>query len=275
MTYGLTLDQIGASRLAALETDCVRESRQLEYKEALPGISDEDKREFLADVSSFANAAGGDLIFGIRERRAQDGRPTGEPDAIVGLAGLNVDAERLRLDAIIREGIAPRMPPIAFHEVRRDPAPPCLVLRIPRSWAGLHMVTYKNLSRFYSRTSSGKYQLDVHEIRAGFGATETAYERLRQFRTERVTRALALETPAPVGDGPKLILHGVPLGISEEVWQRFMTMRDDQIITFLQPIGGGPDTWRFNVDASSFIPCATIRVGSASRSSFAMAPLRR
>jgi predicted HTH transcriptional regulator len=202
MTFDLPLAQIDAGKLQALRADGVREGRQLEYKETLPGNSDDDKREFLGDVSSFANAARGDLIYGIRERRDTENKPTGEIDTVVGLQGLNFDAERLRLEAMIRDGVAPRMPPIAFLEVVREPDPPCLLLRIPRSWAGLHMVTYRNFSRFFSRSSAGKYQLDVHEIRAGFVAAETAYGRLRLFRGERITRAIALETPTPVGEAP-------------------------------------------------------------------------
>ena len=248
MTFDLPLAQVDAGRLEALQADGVREGRQLEYKEALPSNSDEDKREFLGDVTSFANAAGGDLIFGLRERRDADDKPTGEIDALVGLPGLNLDAERLRLEAMIREGVAPRMPPVTFHEVLRESGPPCLLLRIPRSWAGLHMVTYKNLSRFFSRASGGKYQLDVHEIRAGFVAAETAYERLRRFRAERVARALALETPAPIAEGPKLILNALPVSSADDVWERVLRMPEDQIAIALPLVGGTPATWRFNLD---------------------------
>lgn len=67
MTFGLPVVQIDAAQLEALRADGVREGRQLEYKECLPGNSDDDKREFLADVTSLANAAGGDLIFGVRD----------------------------------------------------------------------------------------------------------------------------------------------------------------------------------------------------------------
>ena len=251
MTFDLPLDQVDAARLEALRVGGVREGRQLEYKEALPGNGDDDKREFLADVTSFANAAGGDLIFGLREQRDAEGRPTGEIDAVVGLPGLNLDAEQLRLEALIRGGIAPRMPPVTFHEVRREPDSPCLLLRIPRSWAGLHMVTFKNLSRFFSRASGGKYQLDVHEIRTGFVAAETAYDRLRRFRAERVTRVVALETPTPVGAGPKLIFHALPISPFEEAWARFLSMKEHkehEVVGFLRPIGGTPRTWRFNLD---------------------------
>lgn len=47
MTINLPLAQIDAAVLESLRADGVREGRQLEYKEMLPGNSDEDKREFL------------------------------------------------------------------------------------------------------------------------------------------------------------------------------------------------------------------------------------
>jgi|SRR5262249_54732060 len=156
MTHGIPLDQLDADRLDSLVANRVQEGRQLEFKEALPGSTDEAKREFLADVSCFANATGGDLIYGIREGRNSDGRPTGEADAIVGVPGLNVDAEKLRLGAIVQDGLQPRLPAIEFHEIKRGQEAPCLVLRIRRSWFGPHMVTFKNLSRFYSRNSARK-----------------------------------------------------------------------------------------------------------------------
>ncbi len=57
-------DTITKEDIEALVTDAVPEDRTIEYKQQLPGGTDEDKREFLADVSSFANAAGGDVLYG-------------------------------------------------------------------------------------------------------------------------------------------------------------------------------------------------------------------
>jgi predicted HTH transcriptional regulator len=45
------------------------ESRVLEYKADLPGGRDEDKREFLADVTALANTAGGAIIYGVETTR--------------------------------------------------------------------------------------------------------------------------------------------------------------------------------------------------------------
>ncbi|MFQ5804572.1 MAG: helix-turn-helix domain-containing protein [Candidatus Methylomirabilales bacterium] len=244
--FSLPLAQIDAPKLDALVANAVGEGRQLDYKETLAGGSDDDKREFLSDVTSFGNALGGDIIFGLRERRER-GRATGEPEAVVGLPGLNADAERLRLENLVRDGVAPRMPPLAFREVRRDPGPPCLVLRVPRSWAGLHMVTFKNLSRFYSRNSGGRYQLDVGEIRNALVGLETAQERIRRFRADRVARVLAGETPIAIGDGPKVIAHAIPVGATDS-WARFQGLDLRDVVNFLPPLGGSAADWRHNLD---------------------------
>jgi hypothetical protein len=98
------------------------------------------------------------------------------------------------------------------------------------------------------RTSGGRYQLDVYEIRAGFVAAETAFERLRRFRLERVARVLALETPAPMATGPKLILHAFPVSVSDEVWARVLTMGEHEVASSIAPIAATPNTWRFNLD---------------------------
>ena len=66
-------DDITKADIDGLITNAVSGPRTLDYKRQLPGNSDDDKREFLADVSSFANAAGGDILFGISE---DNGVPT-------------------------------------------------------------------------------------------------------------------------------------------------------------------------------------------------------
>jgi predicted HTH transcriptional regulator len=62
--FGLRLSEISAADLEALIENEVLEGRQLEYK-LLIGTDDDAKRKFLAAVSSFANASGGDLLVGV------------------------------------------------------------------------------------------------------------------------------------------------------------------------------------------------------------------
>ena len=60
------LDKITKADIEELKANEVREGISIEYKSSLPGKGDEAKKEFLADVSAFANASGGDLIEAVR-----------------------------------------------------------------------------------------------------------------------------------------------------------------------------------------------------------------
>src|SRR3954471_2080728 len=61
------LDELSFTTIEALVAAGLREGRTLDFKRDPVGGRDEDKREFLADVSAFANTAGGDLLFGVEE----------------------------------------------------------------------------------------------------------------------------------------------------------------------------------------------------------------
>ena len=61
---GKPLASIAESDLEELIEHGIPEGKTVEHKRVLPGNADACKREFLADVSSFANAAGGHIIYG-------------------------------------------------------------------------------------------------------------------------------------------------------------------------------------------------------------------
>jgi predicted HTH transcriptional regulator len=130
------LDEIDESDLEKLIFDRVAECKTIEYKQALPSKSDDDKREFLADASSFANAAGGHLIYGIREEAGQPVDLCGLPD------GTNDDSEILALESSVRNGIAPRLTGVHSKAVSIRGGRVAIVIRIPKSFASPHMVTY-------------------------------------------------------------------------------------------------------------------------------------
>lgn len=88
--------------LEAILENKTPEGRHYDYKLTLPRSGDRDVKEFLADLSSFANSSGGLLVFGIREEG-------GIPVEVVGLDTDNIDTEIARLDAFIRDGIEPRI----------------------------------------------------------------------------------------------------------------------------------------------------------------------
>ena len=212
-------DAITKADIEALVSNAVAEGRALEYKQQLPGNGDEDKKEFLADVSSFANAGGGDIVFGVVEKRDDENKPTNLPEKAGGLAGINAGAEINRLDAIIQSGIEPRISGCRIRSIDGFASGPVLVIHVPKSWAGPHMVTFKNLSRFFSRTSAGKQQLDVGEIRSAFTAFGDLRAKITAFRTERLGKIMANEAPINLSAGPKIVLHLVPLPILDPASQ--------------------------------------------------------
>jgi hypothetical protein len=240
-------DRIETGDVQSLLTNQVCERRTLEYKQALPTNSDGDKKEFLADVSSFANAAGGDLLYGIEEKRDANGQCTGEPDAVPGLAGINADQEILRLESIIRDGVEPRIPGVHVRPIGGFSAGPVLLIRIPKSYVSPHMVTYKQSSRFFSRTSKGKYQLDVTEIRSAFALSESLPDRIRRFRDERLGRIVAGDTVEYLRDGPKVVLHLVPVS-AMELSGGVQVYGLAGLSTRLPPMSSGSYDHRYNFD---------------------------
>jgi predicted HTH transcriptional regulator len=68
----IPFDEISEAHIDELIESERAESFYIEYKRESYGGSEKDHTEFLADISSFANAAGGDLLIGIK---AVDGVP--------------------------------------------------------------------------------------------------------------------------------------------------------------------------------------------------------
>lgn len=170
----------GADIRALLEND-VRESSRIEYKSQLPGDTPDSKKKFLATVSSFANSGGGFLLFGVEEHN-------GAPVAFPGIGDDDVDAHVLRLENLVRDGLDPRLASIDFRAIPVDKASMVLVAAIVESPRLPHMVKYGGTSRFYSRHSAGKYQMDAAEIRAAFVRSEVLMDRITRFRADRLER---------------------------------------------------------------------------------------
>ncbi len=204
--FNKNIDQITERDLQNLIDNSVIEWKTLDYKATLPGNSDQDKKEFLADVSSFANSVGGDIIFGIACDNA-----SGIPKSLDGLSATNFDHEILRLESSIRDGIEPRISAIALKLIPLPSDKSALIIRIPKSWNSPHRVTYKEHDKFYGRSTNGKYSLDVLELRNAFNLSSTLSERIKNFRIDRINRILAVDTPVPLADNPKIVLHIVPL----------------------------------------------------------------
>lgn len=242
-----SFDAVDKIDIEALVTNQVPESRTLEYKAMLPGGSDGERKEFLADISAFANAAGGDILYGIAEKRDANNRTTGLPESANGLSNTNSDIEIRRLDIMILNGIDPRIAGVRIRAIDGFSAGPIIMVRVPKSWASPYMVTV-NESRFYSRNNAGKYPLDVSEIRSAFALSESFAERTRRFRDARISRIIAGETPlSMVPDAPKRILHVIPASFADPVAKFDISAASKQYLN-IQPIDRQRWLQRFNLD---------------------------
>lgn len=199
----LTTTQADLQRLIECK---ILEGPHIDYKRDLPIVWNEKaKHDLIADVTAFANAGGGDLIFGIDED------DDGQAARIVPQAMTSMDQEVRRLQDLLLNLAEPRLPGVQVHAISvevEEQAGYVVVVRVPPSWAGPHRV--KTNQHFYAREGLRKRQLDVPEVRSLFLRSERHAQRVRDFRTERLGKLLGGEPPHPLVDGPLLVVHIVP-----------------------------------------------------------------
>ncbi|MCK5563771.1 MAG: ATP-binding protein [Planctomycetes bacterium] len=244
-----SFDDINKADIDLLIDEKTSEFKTLEYKEKLPSSKDADKKEFLADITSFANASGGDIIYGIKAAMDSNGKKTGEPDKVVPIKGKTADETKLQIENIVRLGVAPRVK-VHVKEISgygNGGNGFVILIRIPQSFASPHMVTFKNTSRFYCRNSAGKYQLDVQEIRNAFLATDSQADRIRSFLQDRLAKIMADETPIPLTMPHRLALHILPLNSFFN--QKRLNFSTDRDLTLnFRPIDVSGWDHRYNLD---------------------------
>ena len=199
-----SFDDVFEQDLINLKNNSVQESKNIEYKKLLNISTKEDKMEFLANISSFSNTNGGDLLIGISEKK-------GVPDSIEGIDIDDPDKEINKLENLIRDGIEPNIVGIEIKSIALSNSKNVLFIRIPKSWNLPHRIIYRGYDKFYARNNSGKYPMDVGELRNAFNLSSTLNERIQRFKTNRVLKIMANETTNNFVDGAKIILHLLPL----------------------------------------------------------------
>ncbi|MGA4005805.1 helix-turn-helix domain-containing protein [Ralstonia nicotianae] len=193
------------AHLDQLVTNQEQEGPHLDFKRELPVNWDAGaKHDFFADASAFANAGGGDLVYGI----AEDNH--GLAASLVPLA-LNPDETALRLADLLLNGVEPRMPGVQVQPVAVEVEGVSgfvFVVRVPQSWGGPHRV--RSNYKFYVREGNRKRELDIPEIRGLFLRSESQAQKVRDFRAERLGKILSGEAPCKLVAGPVWVLHVIP-----------------------------------------------------------------
>ena len=258
------LSELTKADVERLVTDQVPEGRTLDYKRDAPTAKEDDKRELARDVAGLANTDGGDLVYGIEEAKDADGKNLGYAGSAPGVECANFEQVRQRLEQSIRDNIDPRVQGVELREVPGFPRGPVIVVRVPRSWQGPHMVTFQG-THFFSRNGFGRHPLDVREIRMAFLQSADVIERIRTFRAERIRLILAGTTPIPVEkERGKIVLHIVPLAPSGSGFD-FAKYTRDAATKMPPPYASG---WsdRFNLEGHvTYVPQKTQQTYSYSQ----------
>jgi hypothetical protein len=235
------LDLITEDDLASLIENQVREGYQIEYKRAVAFKDKQDKLDFLAGVTSFANTVGGDFLIGITAA-------SGVPATIPGWEGIDVDQEKQRIENLLRDAVEPR---VAFkiREIRLRNGNAVVLIRVPWSWAQPHMVRMDQVNRFYYRHSAGKDIMNITQLRAAFALTTGLEEQIAAFCRKRVAGikggTVGHLSPPP---GPTVIVHLVPF----ESFRSGFALDLEAVMKHSQggilPLGTGSNGHRYSLD---------------------------
>jgi Putative DNA-binding domain len=231
------LQRVSKADLEALIENEVTEGIQIDYKRELYEPTGDAKREFLKDVSSFANTAGGHIIIGMDENG-------GLPTHLIGVEG-DLDAEKQRLESLLRDRIEPRIVGVRMQPVAASSGRNALVIRIPKSWNPPHAVV--NYTRiFYARNSAGAHHASVDELRTMFAAGATFLDRAREFHSKRLEQIHGGDTPIQFpGEGGRLVLHIIPFSAFGSETMLDSKVMERQVVPPLWSRGYNPG---YNVD---------------------------
>jgi hypothetical protein len=200
----IPLERISPSDLQRLIDTGAVESVYIDYKAATYGATSEHHREFLADISSFANTAGGDLVIGMTEA---NGIPNG-----FNPFPAYPETELRRLDDMARSGLQPRISNLRTQPVPLPTSGYVIIVRVPRSYNKPHRVIHSNSNRFWARSSASpkKYEPNVEELRQIFNESPLLGERIRAFRADRIGKIMSQESAVLLDGRCLLVLHVVP-----------------------------------------------------------------
>lgn len=206
MIFNKNLNEISMDDIQSLIDNGVCENKNLDYKKELHIDTDSEKKEFLADISSFANSNGGDIIFGVEEDNVEK-----IPVSITGIKYQNEDVLLRRIEELIRQSIQPIILNIEYKVIEIEKGKGILIIQIPQSLNAPHRVEYKGHNKFYTRNTKGKYQMDVSELRVSFNSGLNLEREIEEFKLNRYYEIIANKYNKLINNLPVFVIHYIPI----------------------------------------------------------------
>jgi hypothetical protein len=144
------------AELEALHTSNVKEGLHLEYKAsgAIDKRDDSKKIEMARDVSAFANADGGQVVYGMKEK---DHEPAGLDQGIDAKAYPEIWFEQ-----VLQQHITPSIAGVRPRHVPLSESTVAVVIDVPATKGDPHQVSD---SRYYRRHNFNRLIMEHYEIR--------------------------------------------------------------------------------------------------------------
>jgi hypothetical protein len=103
-------------------------------------------------------------------------------------------------------------------------------------------------NRFYARSSAGKYEPNVDELRLLFGQAPLLASRIRDFRADRIAKIAANQAPVPLLDIRALVMHVIPFTAFDSRLSLPLDPHDRLYMRFQPILSSYPSNFRINLD---------------------------
>lgn len=199
-----SLKDISKTDLDWLIENKFSEDKTTEFKSEL-SLNDNGKNKILREIVGFANADGGDLIFGIHEEN-------GVAFKIVPVIKRSeFDSMRLKLNDYLLRFVSPRINGLDIQEIDLGNDDLALVIRVRSSIFSPHAVYDGSKHNFFIRKHNSVAHMDVDELRNSFLSSDSFSRRIREFISERIVEIDANKYNYVNKKNPIITVHAIPI----------------------------------------------------------------
>jgi hypothetical protein len=213
--FGKIVDQLDPQDIKRLVENQIQETKSLDYKKELKLSQDKEKKEFLFDITSMYNSDGGSLIYGIEEKKDENGKNTGIPENIVGITIDNLDKLFQQIEDILKANTEPSVSIIGLKHLKVDEKD-ILVIGINKGLGLPSMVTFNETNKFYRRRNSGKYAVDVFELNQMFMQNQILKDAAESFRNNRIEKVRSLKVFPNLEISSPLFIQIIPFSFQND-----------------------------------------------------------